>query len=193
MATTGNGEDQSQSSSNVSQVLDSAKDMASQVGSQVKDKATHLMDRAKGEALSRADQQRQSMASGIRGVAQAFHGMGDDLRRNQEGPIAEYASHLGHSMAGKVEEAAKYLERHDLQDIVADAQAFGRRSPAVFLGGAFLLGFAISRFLKSSRPARNAYLGPDIESGMPDPNFALPPAGDALRPGGMWVRGGADV
>jgi len=118
----------------------------------------------------RADQQRQTAASGFEAVAHAFRSMGDDLRSREQGPVAEYAAQLGHTIGGQVERLANYLRERDVHQLVNDAEDFARRSPAVFLGSAFALGLAASRFLKSSRPV------PDPFENMPDPNRALPPA-----------------
>jgi hypothetical protein len=45
-----------------------------------------------------------------------------------------------------------YLEARDIQDLVGEAESLARRSPALFLGGAFTLGVLAARFLKSSSP-----------------------------------------
>jgi hypothetical protein len=145
-------------------------DSARQAASQAKEAASHVIDQAKDQATSRADEQRQTAASGFQAVAHAFRSMGDDLRNREEGPVAEYAAEIGHAIGGQVERLATYLRQRDVRQLVSDAEDFARRSPAVFLGSAFVLGLAASRFLKSSRPA------PDLFANMPDPNRALPPA-----------------
>jgi hypothetical protein len=184
MAATGTSLSESQRSSNLSDALDSAKGMASQVTDQVKEKTSQVVDQVKGQAASRADQQRQTVASGFQAVAQAFHGLGEDLENRDEGPVAEYAAQLGHSLAGQVERLAGYLQGRDVREIMDEAQVFARRSPALFLGGAFVLGLAASRFLKSSRPV------PDINANMPDPSRALPAPDDGSPSGGqIWQRG----
>jgi hypothetical protein len=116
------------------------------------------------------DQQRQTLASGLGAVAQAFNSMGNRLRGQDEGPIAQYAAEMGQAMGGQVDRLAKYLQGRNLQELVTDVESFARRSPAVFLGSAFVLGLAASRFMKSSRPA------PDPSSNITDPSHLLPPA-----------------
>ena len=39
-----------------------------------------------------------------------------------------------------------------MDDIVREAEAFARRQPAVFIGGALALGLLASRFLKAAPP-----------------------------------------
>lgn len=152
--------------STVSGVVDSAK----QAASQAKDAASQVLDQAKDKATSRADEQRLSAATGFTAVAQAFKGMGEDLRNKDQGPVAGYAAEIGQAMGGQVERLANYLRERDVRGLVDDTEKFARSSPAVFLGSAFVLGLLASRFLKSSRPA------PDFIKNMPDPQKALPPA-----------------
>jgi len=151
-------------------IVDSAKQTAGQVVDSAKQTAGQVVDQVKDQARSQADQQRQSVASGFEAVAHAFRGMGDGLRNEGQGPVAQYAAEMGHAVAGQVDRLANYLRGRDVRQIANDAEDLARRSPALFLGGAFVLGFAASRFLKSSRPA------PDLFANMPDPNRALPPA-----------------
>ncbi len=126
-------------------------DSAKQAASQAKEAAGRVIDQAKDQATSRAEERRESVATGFQAVADAFRSMGNDLR--QKGPVAEYAAEVGNAMGGQVERLANYLRGRDVHQLVTDAEDFARRSPAIFLGSAFVLGLAASRFLKSSRPA----------------------------------------
>ncbi|MBV9268600.1 MAG: hypothetical protein JO061_20695 [Acidobacteriaceae bacterium] len=170
--------------SDASGVIDSAKQTATQVAGQVKDQAGQVVEQVKGQATARADQQRETLASGFQSVAQAFHGLGTDLESREQSPVGQYAAQLGHAVGEQVENLANYLQSRDVRQVVRDLEDFARRSPAVFLGGAFLVGLAATRFLKSSRPA------PDFTSNIPDPNRALPPANPEFsqRPE-VWQRG----
>ncbi len=127
-------------------------DSAKQAASQAKEAAGRVIEQAKDQATSRAEERRQSVATGFEAVAHAFRSMGDDLRNQEKGPVAEYAAEIGNAMGGQVERLANYLQGRDVHQLVTDAEDFARRSPAVFLGSAFVLGLAASRFLKSSRP-----------------------------------------
>ncbi len=149
---------------------DSVVDSAKEAASQAKEAASHVFEHAKDQAATRADQQRETVASSIQAVANAFRSMGDNVRNQDQGPVGRYAAELGEAIGGQAERLANYLRGRDVRHLVADTEDFARRSPAVFLGGAFALGLLASRFLKSSRPA------PDFIANMPDPNRALPPA-----------------
>ncbi len=135
-----------------------------------KEAASHVMDQVKDHATIRADQQRQTVASGFVSVAEAVRRMSDGLREHDQGPVAHYAAELGHALGDKAERAANYLRERDVRQLVSDTEGFARRSPSTFLGTAFLLGLAASRFLKSSRPV------PMYTPNRLDPSRALPPA-----------------
>ncbi len=168
-------------------------DAAKQAASQSKEAASSVIDQAKGQAAAQVDQQRQTVASGIHAVAQAFRSLGDDLRNQQQGPVAEYAAKLGEGLGGKVEQVADYLRGRDLHQLIADAEDFGRRSPAVFIGSAFVIGFATSRFLKSSRTGSGTASSSGssrqntVSTPAPLPAIPVPPAGNT----GLEPRFGA--
>jgi hypothetical protein len=63
--------------------------------------------------------------------------------------VARYVDQVADSIDG----FSTYLRHTDVGTIVDDAQDFARRQPALFLGGAFLVGTIAARFLKSSRPS----------------------------------------
>ena len=49
-------------------------------------------------------------------------------------------------------EEVGYLRGKDFDRMVDDLEGFARRQPALFLGGAFMLGLLAARFLKSGNP-----------------------------------------
>lgn len=166
------GEERSENTSQSGGAFGGVADSAKQAASQAKEAAGNVVEQVKTQAASQADQQRHTLASGIGSVAQAFRNMGEQLRTQDQGPVAGYAADLGNSISGKMEQLAEQLHQRDVRQLAGDVENFARRSPAMFLGIAFVVGFAASRFLKSSRPAQY----PDPLANIPDPNRALPPA-----------------
>lgn len=61
---------------------------------------------------------------------------------------AEYGRYA-HSAAGAVSNFADTLRGKEVDDLIEDARAFVRRSPAIALGTAAAVGFVIARILKS--------------------------------------------
>ena len=154
-------EPQEEAASSGNGLADSVKQAATEAASQTKEAASRVMDQAKNEAAVRADQQRETVATGVQADAHAFRNMGEDLRKREQGPVPQYAAQMGDSIGAQVERFAEYLRGRDVHQLVADAEDFARRSPAIFLGGAFVLGLAVSRFLKSSRPTAQPDSGAD--------------------------------
>ena len=64
-------------------------------------------------------------------------------------------------LAVRLERLADRLRSRSLDELAADAQAFARQNPALFLLGSAALGLALSRFLKASGERRE---GPQVRS-----------------------------
>jgi hypothetical protein len=148
-------------------VLDSAKETA-----------RGLMDQVKDQATTQAEEKKHTMASGLRSVADAFRQMGDGLAKQENGPVAKYAADLGRAAGNQTEKLSRYMEGRDVHEMVDDLHDFARRKPALFLGGALLLGLGLSRFLKSSRPSGSGQYNPRETDRFADSErFRMPPAG----------------
>jgi hypothetical protein len=83
-------------------------------------------------------------------VARALRKAGQQMEDDEESlPVSRYAGVLGE----KVEEAARFLERTSMNELVDEVQAVARRRPIVFLGSAFAAGFLVARLLKTTAAA----------------------------------------
>src|SRR3954451_1989034 len=116
---------------------------------QAQDQAMKLVDMARQQATSQVGMQQQRLAGTLNTVATALHDASRELRSQDEGPIAEYVD----SAASQVEHFANTLREQDLEQLMTTTAQFARRQPALFLGAAFALGFAATRFIKSSTPS----------------------------------------
>lgn len=102
--------------------------------------------RARTSVLSAAEQQKQRAAEGMEGVARSLHDMARNLNSQDQALPARYTD----LAAEGLERAAHALQEKTVNDLMNDAEEFARRQPAVFLGGAFVVGLLVARFLKSS-------------------------------------------
>jgi hypothetical protein len=109
---------------------------------QIKDKALQRVEEAKERATSGKDK----LSDRVRRVSSAIRLAGDDLRLEDD-LVARYADRASE----RFERAADYLRTADPKQAVRDVEGFARREPGLFFGGAFLLGLAAARFLKSSQ------------------------------------------
>jgi hypothetical protein len=116
-----------------------------QVAERARAAAIEKVEHARDRAREGIDQSRQQVADRIRRVGSALRSASDKLREEDEA-AARYADLASEG----AERAANYLHSADLKGAVRDLERFARRQPALFFGGAFLIGLAAGRFLQSS-------------------------------------------
>ena len=114
-----------------------AKQETARVASIARDQATQMVDRTKDQTAQRLG----SLASALRQAAQS-------LEKDDAAGFGRYAG----LAADSVDKAADYVGGKDLRELVRDTQTFARRHPDLFLGGAFVAGVMLARFIKSSAP-----------------------------------------
>jgi hypothetical protein len=123
---------------------------------QAQDAAAQAADQARRQASSMLDGQRTQAAQSLSTMGQALRQSSQQLREQDAGPVAQ----LPDRAADQIERISGYLSNTSVEEIISDAEAFARQNPAVFLGGAFVLGLLAARFLKSSsQTARNNQRG----------------------------------
>jgi hypothetical protein len=127
-----------------------AKQTASEVTDQAKQKAGELTDQAKQQATAQAADQKDRATEHLGNIGSALHETSSSLRDREEDAMAG----LVDQAADQVDRLSHYLNTHTVTELMGEAERFARREPALFLGGAALLGLFGARFLKSSNPER---------------------------------------
>ena len=123
-------------------LLQQAKQTGNEVVSQVQQQASSQLNRGK-----------ETAAAELSTVVNAVRRFGETLNNEGNGPIARFAAQYGDKAAEGLDRVARYLREQDPKRVLNDVQNFGRRQPALMIGGAFLLGFAGARLIKSSMDA----------------------------------------
>jgi hypothetical protein len=116
-----------------------------EAGQQAGESVGHLAERAADIGLQQADRGREQAASGISHVAESIRRLSLDMQVDQP-QIASVAE----TAADQAERIATYLQQTDAREIMSKVEDVARRQPLIFLGGAFLLGVAASRFIKAA-------------------------------------------
>ncbi|HXG70865.1 MAG TPA: hypothetical protein VNJ04_09680 [Gemmatimonadaceae bacterium] len=116
-----------------------------------KAKAT-TQDRVRSAAMTGKTQ----AAEVVSGLAQSLFVAGRHLGEKQGG-----AAQLVEQTAEQLDRVAQYLQTTELDELVQRTESWARKNPALFVGGAFIIGAIGARFLKSSRPTG----GQQIETG----------------------------
>lgn len=122
-----------------------------EAGQQATQSAGQLAGRAADLGIQQADRGRTLAADGIDQVAATIRRVSTDIKSDQPG-IADATT----TAADQAERIASYLRQNDARQIISNIEGVARRQPLIFLGGAFLLGAAASRFLKAAGGSSNA-------------------------------------
>ncbi len=120
---------------------------------QAKQTTNEVVNQVQQQASSELNRQKQSAASELSTVVNAVRRFGETLTNEGQGPISRAAAQYGDKAADSLDRVAQYLRDQDPKKLLNDVQSFGRRQPALLIGGAFLLGFAGARLIKSSMDA----------------------------------------
>ena len=133
-----------------------------QTGAQNQDLLQHakqaggeIVNQVQQQAGSQIERQKETAANELSQVVNAVRQFGQTLSGEANGPIARYAAEYGDKAADSLERLSNYIREQDPKRLLNDVQNFGRRQPALLLGGAFLLGFAGARLIKSSMEANS--------------------------------------
>ncbi len=113
----------------------------------LKDEGRRLATGLKAKADSLANEQKQTATSYLNDFSEAVNSLTSTLDERGHGTIASYTR----SAADELRRMGGSIEARDYSELARDVGAFAQRNPAVFFGGAFVIGFGIARFLASSR------------------------------------------
>jgi hypothetical protein len=134
-------------------------------GNSIRDSARDAIAGAASQAgtkvVSGVNTQKTRAADSLGSVAQALRQSSDQLRSNDPGmPVHQYIS----TAADRVERFSDYLRSSSVGDMMSEVEQFARRQPAIFIGGAMMLGLLGARFLKSSNRGSSGGTQPSASS-----------------------------
>jgi len=122
-------------------VMQSAREHAATLTNTAKDVASAATDRVKGVM----NDQKSVGADYLDNLAMAANRAAMEFDSN----IPQAANYIRQA-ADQIDTVANAIRNRDVGDLVGEVQAFARRQPTLFFGGAVVLGFAALRFFKSS-------------------------------------------
>lgn len=126
-------------------VADSARSAAAEVSEAAKAKGREAGNALAEEARRRGEEAKAATAAEINTVSDAFRRAARDL---QDGSPQERT--FGY-LADNLATVSDTVRDKDLGEMLDDVSSFARRNPLAFLGGAALLGFAITRFGRATQ------------------------------------------
>ncbi|HQU86089.1 MAG TPA: hypothetical protein PKY59_23380 [Pyrinomonadaceae bacterium] len=122
----------------------------------IKETGGAILETVKDKASTVIDEHKTNLTSGLSSVADSIRKVGDNLRdAEDENKIGQMTAQYSDQLAKGIEKVTTYFDKNDLRGIARDVETFASRQPALFIGGAFVLGILAARFLKSSAPNGN--------------------------------------
>ncbi len=128
----------------VQETADAAKKRAETLAEEGKEQVTTMAQDAKSSVQQRAEAAKTHAADETDKAAEAFHDAAD---RMDDGSLQERV--MG-QIADGISTATDQLRSKDMSTAFDDLTRLARKHPVAFLGGAALLGFAVTRFAKAS-------------------------------------------
>lgn len=123
--------------SNANGIVEQAKQTVANVAADAKAGVTTQLEQ-------RIDAAKEVGVEKIETVSDALRGAGEKLEGT--GPLPQ----LAEKAAEGIENLARFVENKSIGDVFNGVQSFAKREPALFLGGAVVVGILAGRFLKSS-------------------------------------------
>jgi hypothetical protein len=113
-------ETMSETKSKAKQTATEMQEKAASVADEAKHQAKEGIKQVKQEARSTIAIQKEEAASELHGVAEALRMTGSQLRDQEQNMFAEYSN----KVAEKVDNVSTYLEEHELDEVIRDAENF---------------------------------------------------------------------
>jgi len=134
--------------------VDKAEGVAEEVQHKAGEKASAAKEQVKRTAAQVGEQAKSTVDSRLSDVAQELGTVADTVRQvsyeAESAGNSEVVMRYGEQIAEKLDGISSYLNENGIEEVLTDLQDFARRKPGVFLGGAFMLGIVVGRFLRSS-------------------------------------------
>ncbi len=117
----------------------------------VRETAQNAVNQGKSFLGKQVDERSTVIGQQIGSLAQDLRNVGDQLR--ESGTVGAAAGYVDQG-AELVDKLATYLQDADSDRLIGDLEDYARRQPWAIAGAALVLGFAASRFLKTSSARR---------------------------------------
>lgn len=118
-----------------------------QSGKQIQATAASAFQDVKHSGEDFVTEQKAKAADELSTWGTAIRSAADRLRDADDPHAARYAEMAAERLDG----FASFISEHDVRTIIGSVERAARKRPALFLGGMFLVGLGVSRFLKASR------------------------------------------
>ncbi len=152
----------------------------------VRETAQNAVNQGKSFLGKQVDERSTMIGQQIGSLAQDLRNVGDQLRAS--GTVGGAAGYVDQG-AELVDKLAQYLQDADSDRLIGDLEQYARRQPWAIAGAALVLGFAASRFIKTSsvRRYRGASDGGSYGSGSYGSSYGSYGTGSTSSYGGGYA------
>lgn len=133
----------------VAGTADTIRSEATRKAGEIGDEVGRLYNQATEKALDAARQGKTRAAEGLESLARVI----DDSATTVDDKLGTQYGDFARSAAQTVANLAGTLDEKDLEDLVASTRDFVRKSPAVAIGSAAVVGFMLARLLRGNKDA----------------------------------------
>ena len=124
-----------------------ARQAADEIKGAAKDAASNTASALKNRLSGELDYRKYRSRQRLNRVADALRQTGASVTQDDD-----YVGRYMERAAEGVDRMAQYLDTRNVDEILHDAREMARRRPEVFVGGLFVAGLMLGRFLRSSAP-----------------------------------------
>ena len=112
----------------------------------LKDQARQTASKAGSKARSAAEEGKSKASETIKNVAASTRDAASQFEDTQAAPLTSYVN----SAADRIEQFGNTIDEKSVDELLDDLREMVRRSPAIAVGAATAVGFALSRFAKAT-------------------------------------------
>jgi hypothetical protein len=158
------------------------KEAAKDVGGQAQEKAQEVKGQAGDRLREQVNTRSTEAGEQVGSVAEALRSTSEKLREDGK----DMPARLADRSADQAERLGTYLRDSNADTILRSVEDFGRRRPLLLAGGAAIVGFVASRFLRASSERRYQ----SSQDGQPTSYQRVPSPGVAAYEDPMAGTGG---
>jgi hypothetical protein len=129
-------------------IIDEVKTAAREVRDGALDQVHELRDDMSERATGTVNEKKSALADSLGSIVNALRAAEKALRDDGQESLAAYSSNL----ATYVDRSTGYIRDNDMNGLMTDLQKVGRENSGMFMGGTFVAGAALGRFLRASAP-----------------------------------------
>jgi hypothetical protein len=125
---------------------DKSEGIAAGIAGQIKEGISGFKDQATDRVRTLADDGKAQASSFLQSIAEVL----SDAASSIEEKLGDQYAGPGHSASDSIRSLAGRLDDSSVEDLFEGAKGFVKKSPALAIGAAALIGFAVARVLRSS-------------------------------------------